>query len=242
MTINNGGGGAIFAPPGIPVSAPLGHRASGPTSAYAAAVKADSPVAYYRLGHASGSEIDQMGGVPGAYAGSLAVGASLLPHGDGASTVFSGGSLSVPDSPPTRIGPGPVSYDCWLNMASFSNFMVLVDNVSRPYAGRFDGMQSMFLSFGGNNYASVSLPQTLVLGTSYYLAVTWDAAGNVCTYINGVQSTSTHAPGAVASSTGFTVAGPASGTDPAFAGSIQEFALYNKVLSPARVSAHYAAG
>jgi hypothetical protein len=215
----------------------------GGGNTYTAAVLADSPVAYYRLGDAGATAPDQMGGPNGAYSGATAQAANLLPTQAGASTNFTGGQVNVPDSPASRLGAGAFSIEAWINFPAFVAWMALIDEASRAYTLLFTGDSAhWFVGAGGSASSGPNVGATLAAGQTYHVVVTVDAGNNFVSYINGTPASSTlGGHGATNSSTGFVIGGNPSGGGGPFSGRIQELALYNTVLSAARVAAHYAA-
>lgn len=216
---------------------------TSPPSTYRATILADGPVAYWRLGETTGtSAADSSGnGHNATYQGTFSLAQpSLLPHGDGASFYSAAAAdVALPSGWISGV-QSPLTIDAWIKCASFSNS----PNILSTYNGGF--------SFGFTNTGKleVSNPGVVLLAqdgailsanTVYHVAVTWNAAGQVIFYVNGVASSSFS--GLAAASTG---------KDPAFIaaylasnsrmnGYMQEVAIYNKVLTAAQIASHYSA-
>lgn len=231
-------------PAGIVAS---GRRAS--SSGYAAAVLADSPLAYYRLGETSGSAmLDSSGNArDGTYGASAALGATGLV----------GDSDKAIDALGTGIA-GTVPSATWMNLTAFTVEVVFVGDVVDGYsviASRWNGSSQFAMMFlirpdagvlkfyraSGGSYINVgSLP--LVAGTRYHVVATYTDVGNdMRLYVNGALQASGSSGGANNQPTEPLTIGAHGGAGDPFDGRIDEFAFYGTALSAARVAAHHAA-
>jgi len=78
-------------------------------------------------------------------------------------------------------------------------------------------------------------------GTVYYIATTWDGAGNQTLYVNGVKLAGTIASPSAANPTFVTMGAWWNGTNPSTA-DIQRCAIYTGALTDAQILRHYQAG
>ncbi len=228
---------------------------------YAAAVTADSPVGYWRLGEASGpTALDSWGLHDGSYNGNETFGRPGALLGDSNTSVdFSGDGASlvrVPYSSDFNGGLDPNgswTVECWVNPdldAASEGFAVPVASVDLT-AGRSgyfflvqpDGWQFRLGNGGGYlpgwNGAAGSVGGAPQAGNWYHLVGAYDgAAGNGYVYVNGVQVKSAAVVGlAQNGSATFNIGDRGDGAP--WAGRIDEVAVYSGVLSSNRIAAHY---
>ena len=235
-------------------------------SGYAATVIADNPLGYWRLGEASGpTALDSWGTNNGTYFGSETFGLPGAIGGDPNTCVdFSGDGSSlvrVPYSSDLNGGRDPNgswTVECWvrpdLDAATEAGlFAVPVASVdlNQNRSGYFfleqsDGWQLRLGNSSGylagwnaaaGSVGGVPLPQTW-----YHLVGQYDgAAGTGYIYVNGAQVKSNSVSG-LAQNAAETFNMGDRGDGGAFAGRVDEVAVYSGVLSAARIQAHYAAG
>jgi len=230
--------------------------------AYSASVLEDGPCLYWKLDDEAGTEAkDESGkGFTGTYVNTptLAV-ATALPNGEGKSVSFARASseqVTKTDNAEFR-GMTSMSCDCWLKPATApesGQFYTIA--FKGPTAGHwawgFDyrnaaGTKKVVVYIDDNVTSGESaFTPTLSLTEWTYVAWTWDGT-NVRLYINGAP----HASNPVADGTGATMNNAETNAVylasfhevDYFNGGIDEFAIYrNKVLTQARIEAHYAAG
>ncbi len=230
---------------------------SSSIAAYAPAVLADSPLAYWRLDDATTSIADASGNnrTGTATAGVTLGGAALVSDGppSRAITLTGANRITIPGF--EKIGPGGYSVEYWVKVLTApAGFMNLVGDGES--GGDFFMMN--YLSPGlnirphyGTGNAPVSLDSVSALsaGQTYHIVTTWNAAGganNGVIYINGIADRSTTVSGILPTAgttgnntvfIGFDNREPASGSYV-----VDEVAVYNSALSPARVAVHYALG
>lgn len=229
----------------------------GASGAYAAAVAADTPLAYWKLDNATVGMTDSSGNNrTGTATAGVGLGAAALVNDGAASraiTLSGSNRITVPGF--EKIGPGGYSIEYWVKVTSApGSFMNLVGDGES--GGDFFMMN--YLSSGlavrphygfGNSPVSLDSAGTLAVGQTFHVVTTWDAlnpTGNGVIYINGVADTtgtiSRNLPAAGTTGNNMIFIGydnrePASGSYV-----MDEVAVYNYALSPARVAAHYSAG
>jgi hypothetical protein len=223
---------------------------AGPTSAYAAAVLADAPLAYWRLDEPSGSRTcaDQTGHYPAAVVGTVTFGVTgALAHDPDTAAQFNkSGTVdvgSVLDFP----SPAPFSWEVWVKPTSLGNFQEFMSRMTfngtgNPVNGTYMfAWQGTGMNFGFERFSSGR--STLALDTSGLTAGSWahvvgtvDASGAGAVWVNGVEVASGPAAGTVAATSAHLVFGAA------LPCSLDEIAVYDHVLPNARVTAHWLAG
>ena len=226
------------------------HYLEGAPTTYATTVLADSPVAYWRLGEASGSAVaDSSGnGNIGRYTGNLRLAAPALIKGTSRSASFDGkdstgmyfpssASLQAsrelsleawvrPRVVPTASGSG------WQLLTIWQKALLYIEGGSEP---RF-----VFSLYGHPNSYLVSTTR-VEAGRTYYVVGSYDGS-KMRLYVNGVLDATAARSGPVARSTqGGAVASGGWGTrpSPAFVGLLDDIAIYRHPLSSSRVNAHY---
>lgn len=235
-------------------------------SGYAAAVIADNPMGYWRLGEASGpTALDSWSTNNGTYFGTETFGLpGALPRDANTSVDFAGngGSLvRVPYNPGFNGGldaSGSWTVECWvrpdLDAATEGGlFAVPIASVdlTQNRSGYFfleqaNGWQLRLGNTSGYipgwDGAAGSVGSVPQANTWYHLVGEFDgAAGNGYIYINGVQVKSAAVVG-LANNAAATFNIGDRGDGAPFAGRVDEVAVYSGVLSASRIAAHYNAG
>jgi hypothetical protein len=236
---------------------PDGASESGITSPYAAAVFADSPAGYWRLGDLVGSTTahDSSGhGHDGTVVGGVTFGvAGALAHDTDTAAQFDGVSGSINLGPAfTFIGSAPFTWELWIKPAVLdANYRPIMSSMTfdaqgNPSAGTYmvdysvSGTDFGFERYQGGN-SVIALDTTgLTTGTWTYVVATSDALGNGIVYVNGAAVLADTNVGSVAAYTASTVLGLAGGA--AFKGVLDEVAIYDSALSASRIQAHWVAG
>lgn len=222
---------------------------------YSTEVLADSPLAYWRLGDASGTTLtDSSGnGHNGTYS-SITLGTTGLLAGDSDTAATFNGSSSN----------GLVTGASWMNTGTATSLTVeaiikptgvsgthnIADrdfqSAARVFQFRLNGNKLEFITIGGTvGIVTATSITSLSAGTAYHVAATFDGS-NIRLYINGtldrtvVASGSLNTTGLSDLSVGATYGGGGVLTS-FFGGVIDEVAYYNSVLSGTRLAAHYAA-
>jgi len=218
--------------PGAPV-APIARQS------YAAAILADAPVGYWRMGETSGTTmIDATtNGNDGTYAGTVKLGQPGALAGDKATAVeFDGhtAGATVPSSPSLKVTN--ITVELWVKKTTESGYGMYVvkdyfELLNNSYSGRLE------LRLTASADPAFVSSAALALNTWYYVVATYD--GTVASlYINGKLDTA-HAAVATPAPT----AGPVSigrRFDGFFNNAVlEEVAIYPTALSADRVAAHW---
>jgi Concanavalin A-like lectin/glucanases superfamily len=225
--------------------------------AYANAVMADNPIAYWRLDEPAGSrtaldstgngynavfESQLMVGVPGLLDGGLAV---LVPD-ISMSDIHLVGPVDL-----ANIGTGGAhfSLEAWIrpNSTMGGTRGIFDDHVSLAGGVNWAINASGFLTLRFNENAFgesfVATGVELSPGTAYHIVATFD--GTVRQYVNAVSAGFTVPTLAITSNVPPVILGSTGGpglSSNAFDGVIDDFAIYATALMPARITAHYVAG
>lgn len=217
----------------------------GGGTGYAAEVLADSPLAYWRLGEASGTVMgDSSGnGRTGTYTDGPTLGAASLLTSDADTCVdFNGSPYSL------------VSHGTWMDAASFTVEALIKPDVvtgtrtimarhGSTWTFRLDGGNRLafYLWVGGGNLISaLESSGSFVAGTTAHVAATFENGVGAKIYKNGTLVGSTAETRAVDTTTAqLRIAASAFGEH--FDGKIDEAAFYGSALSSTRIAAHVAA-
>jgi hypothetical protein len=223
-------------------------EAEGGPTGYAAAVLADSPLAYWRLGESAGSTIchDATGnGNDATVVGAVTLGvAGALAHDSDTAAHFDGNTarLDVGDRF-DFVDLAPATIELWLNAE-------VIDTVYRHVetkmlytdAGQPDDGMYLYLHTGqvlgferwNNNTTQNDMASPMSTNTWAHVVATFDGS-NMTLYVGGVQVQT----GATA------IAMVANGVHlqwgQSFQGTLDELALYDHALTAARVQAHFQA-
>jgi len=225
-----------------------------PTSAYMVEVKADSPVAWYRLGDPVGAtQLRDSAGInhlPIEVTPTLGVAGLTVRDADTAASFSTTLEGAQRQGAPTVTGP-PMTFEMIYRgpFGSGLGFYGEVGLASSPLRG-----WSVQYN-GGTNKVDLTLITAAATGTvsttsgltdsnPHHIAFTWDAGGSVRAYFDGVlQTTGSVAVGTFPSSV-YAILGAGrasvSGTS-AVTGTWDEIAIYNTALSATRIAAHAAA-
>lgn len=223
-------------------------------SAYSAAVLADSPQFYWRLGEASGTAIaDSSGnGLGATLSASMPPGgvASLL-AGDTADGAIAFdrtgalGPLSADGAAGTNNDAGPLSVEFWANFidltTSNAKSFVVSNNLGsgQGWAINYNGTGWEWTSMGvdGRTFSEVPVP-----GVTKHMVFTTPDLQTITLYVNGALSQTVGPMGAPTSTGGsFATLNYQRGGSNYGRIKLDEVAVYRSVLSAGRIAAHYAA-
>lgn len=218
-----------------------GRRASA--SAYSAAVLADSPLGYWRLGEASGTTAADSSGNSrsGIYSGGPTLGAAGLVTGDAATSVdLDGSNDQVSVGYASWFDTDFITVEAIVRPDAFGGERQIMDRdgTARIFQFRFetDGRPNFFPWNSGGTVVGATSSAALSTGTPYHIAGTFDGS-NVRLYVNGSQVASA-ALGGVLQKGSTPLAIGASQGGSFFDGRFQEAAYYGTALSAARILDH----
>ncbi len=213
---------------------------------YAAAVLADSPTIYYRLGETSGTTAVAKVGTDGTYVGSPTLGVTSLIQGTSDTAVtfsrtgpkYMNGGLSLPAS--TAYGTFAVE-GVFKPTTLFGGQSQIVFGPRDAQVVLFGSPATIRFNYNGNPGAVISPATTYTAGVTYHVIGEWDGT-NANLYINGVLAVST--PRAA----GLTLQGGPDGLNVgsssaslSFEGVVDDIVFYDHHLGATRAAVHYAA-
>ncbi|MGH9268173.1 MAG: LamG-like jellyroll fold domain-containing protein, partial [Acidimicrobiales bacterium] len=217
---------------------------------YKETVLADGPVAYWRLGEASGTTAaDSSGnGRTGSYLGGVTLstpGAIATDAGTAATFNGTSGYVDVANNPALQL-TGPFTLEAWMKTPTPSANMGIVekyDDASKGYVLRVEAGQLVAYTLAGaSSYTRAAGATTLQPNVWYHVAAVYDGT-RVAVFVNGAldgSAASTVNP--LSSSLSLKVGAVGSTPFWPFNGVIDEAAVYNKALADSRIGAHHQAG
>jgi hypothetical protein len=224
-------------------------------SFYSQTILQDGPISYWRLGELTGTTaVDVQGVASGTYTGTgIVIGkAGAIASDNDAAASFPATSFTaalLANVAALNLGGSACTLECWVK-TSVSSFSHLIGgyNANSPFngyalaIGPVTAGKLAYWSGGGNSNSWFESPGVSVAdGSWHYVAVTVSATQTIL-YIDGAASGSIAAdlrPTSYAG--GRALASRADGAS-GLNGLLDESAIYNVALSPARIAAHYQAG
>jgi hypothetical protein len=219
--------------------------------AYSDLVVSDAPVGYYRLNEATGTTAvnSAPSGVSGrlgdaSYAGALTRSQASPVAADSSSRAlgFNGGHVVLPSI--TLSGTKGYTFETWYASTNASNWQRILDlsvngttsnEIFVPTRTSDNGVCSCG---SGSRYVGTTAPASN--GAWHHLVITIAADGRSVLYLDGVAaSVANYAPYSTSSTYAVNYLGKSISPDPMFAGSMSEFAVYDKALTATQVTKHY---
>ena len=209
-----------------------------PGNFYAAAVQADGPTAYWKMDDGNATLVDAVGGHNASLSGGAVEGIpGALDGGSDRAIDFNGSSGSATANV-TALWP-TWTLEGWAKTNNLG-VMHIVEAAPVEFYVTADGNLEVSVTGIGNVVTLVSSPG-LADGNWHYVVASDDGT-NVTLYVDGVPRASTTVFGGAASITGSSISiAKASAGGSYFNGPLDEVAVYNTALSPARVLAHFQA-
>ena len=228
---------------------PYGFGApSGPT--YASAVLADSPLLWVRMGEAVSIPATDSSGngrtliASGTYTQAVT---GLLPSDSDTAFSFNGGKILTASA--AWMNTTGVTAECLAKPTGTGNqWLVGRDNTgaTSELSWRLDIDSGKFravciLTATGTTYRITSSTTSVVAGTTYHVALTYDGS-DLRLYVNGVENATPVSVAGTLKQTGQHInIGRSGGNILNFVGTLDEVAVYGSALSSARILAHAAA-
>jgi hypothetical protein len=223
-------------------------QAAPPPASYASVVGADAPAGWWRLGETSGTTAaNQAGSGAGTYAGSYTLDQPSLLATDmvNRAVAFNGSSARVSVASTSALQlTNRVTLEAWIKPTSLPTTGAFrsVLTKAESYSLQFNGPRLEFTIIQSGTRRRLQAPSgAIVAGGTYHVVGTFDGATQRL-YVNGAQVASAALSGSASTNTRPLVIGSWDGSSEFFAGTIDEPAVYNAVLSAAQVAAHYRAG
>jgi hypothetical protein len=221
------------------------YNASSPTG-YAATITADGPVAYWRLGEASGTSVaDAVGTNTGTAVGGVTRGQPGA-TADGNTAVDMNGTtgyVTVPDATAVRLGDGPFTLEAWVNRPTLgATFPGDQEQVFDKSDGGYQvNIQNNVVYFEQAAVGTIA-HATVSMGTGWHHIVVTKNGAAVHLYQDGADVTGAVTNHTLTDAAKPLVLGVRRGNASAFLdGLLDEVAVYRTVLTPGQVAAHYAA-
>jgi hypothetical protein len=148
--------------------------------------------------------------------------------------------VTVPDATSLDLGDGPLTLEAWVKRSDVNTggISIFQKGASAVQFGFF--LDRTFLS--KDNIGTVVSSTTTVTGTSWHHLVVTKTGAAAKLYIDGVDRTGTVTDLTLVNTAAALILGAKNGTSEFLAATIDEFAVYNVVLSGATVLDHYNAG
>lgn len=222
------------------------------TDAYRAAVLADGPLAYWRLGELTPSIArDELGQFDGIYEPGCILGAAGALFGDAnPAAQFDGTSCFI--TLPAAFGflaTSPYTVEAWVSPAADGDYHHVFTKQTRIAAGPPDDGYALLVSTAGV-YAErvvgttivVTNPDTVTLNTFVHAVATYDGT-TLQFYVNGLIAAPAEADARPLPALDVPAyIGAATPSSNLFDGAIDEVAIYPTALAPARIADHYNIG
>jgi hypothetical protein len=213
---------------------------------YKLAVLADKPVAYWRLGEASGTTVaDSSGkGITGTIAGGVTLKQAGALTGDAdTAAAFNGstGNVVVPDNAALHTAD-TFTLEAWVKRLSTSSTRAdtILSKGTGSYWFGFDGDRLALYKHSGGLIASANVLSTDT--SSYHHYVATKSGATVHLYIDGVDRTGTLGSGTIASNNQKLYLGQNASNREWLNATLDEVAVYPTALTPTRIQAHYGLG
>lgn len=226
---------------------------------YAAEILADSPVLYQKFDSTLGTvAADSSGnGIDGTIAGAAILGQGPLTT-RGQAILFQGDEPIDPArvefaNTPSLIIVGDLCLETWVNFTSLDQGTILLCGAvgetlatNVPYLWRWEGAEMLFFhEYASGSNVSVNHSVTLLPGVDYHLAVERDdTAKTVSFYVNGLLSGSYSYANSAAGGDNCVLSIGYDSVSNVFPidAVMDEVAIYDHLIGPGRIAAHYAAG
>ena len=224
-------------------------------SAYKAAVLADNPAGYWRLGDSGSTAVDEMGVNHGSYTSGVTTGFTPSATADGDTAITANGAEHMIINGTTAAvdlsGQGAI--EAWIYWAGGGARQPIVSH--RPQGGSQDNSNyqvyikdGVINSYMGTGHGEYSWGYQPTANQWTHLVFNIDDSGTDTLYVNGGNAAggSEHNPNTDESFGAHTPSQFRIGYFPhsspeSYDGSIDEVAIYKSHLSPARIAAHFAA-
>lgn len=218
---------------------------AGVESKYRAAVMADEPLGYWRLGEKSGTVAkDEVGQHDGTYTGDVVLGVGTAAADGDTAVTFDGKTAHVVVGDALGFtGKASFSVEAWINVPQAERTLRYVVSKFSQDAGagwyvsenkQYDGLGFGVMNFG--LWSEWAIPFVAKVWLHY---VGTYSPTELCAYLNG-NLMHCFEPGNTPSDTSAAlVIGASAGGDGLFEGSIDEVAVYDHVLPLERIKAHF---
>lgn len=230
---------------GAPIAAPQTTSSLQGAADYSAAVVADNPISYWRLGETSGTVAqDEQSANPGTYAGGFTRGVPGVLPGNTA-THLDGASGRVALGAPASLRPNNFTVEAWFRTSSSAGTQVVYrvrwyGMWLKVSGGRLEGVA--YYGNLGTDYRSVYSPQFVNDGRWHHGVLTKDGA-SLALFVDGAAVASLPMTEATyyspSNNTGVAIGRDGDFSGEYFSGDIDEVAVYNHALTASQVQGHF---
>jgi hypothetical protein len=234
----SGGGTAGAAASSGAAGASGGGAGGAVSSEYAAAVLADGPVAYWRMGEASGTTaVDATGnGHDGLLKGGVKLGEPGALNGDSDTAMYFDGTSYVDVGDKLDFaGTASLSIEAWVHPQAGKGGYLGKGMYDQGYKGYFIADNDSTIQWVREG--AVASPPVITFTTYSHVVGTYDGL-NLTLYVNGAKAGSKVATNPITDHPNPFTIGQVAGWGK-FVGWIDEVAVYDKALDAARIKAHY---
>jgi uncharacterized repeat protein (TIGR01451 family) len=148
--------------------------------------------------------------------------------------------VTVPDANSLDVGDGPFTLEAWIKRSSVDT--ARLDIFAKGSGAYQFGLSSDNTFLGRSTIGTIMSSTTTVTGTAWHHLVVSKSGATTLMYIDGIDRTGTGTDQTLADTATALILGSKAGTSEFLAASIDEFAIYNSVLSGTAVLDHYKAG
>lgn len=221
---------------------------------YEAVVRADNPIAYYRLGEKPGvtTAVDDRGFAPAVYAGSCALGAPGLVVGADTAVTLDGETAGIDAGKTIDFSQrASFSFELWLEPGSIgatNQTLFAKDgemNGRQEFGAYLNSTEGLVFErwVEGNPFVATVAAGTLKVGVPQHVVLTYDGS-QLVVYVDGNKVASKTDTRAQAPKSGNLTFGfdAASGGKSFFRGVLDEIAVYSRALGEVEVTRHHEAG
>ncbi len=222
-------------------------------STYVASVLADSPVAYYRLDESTGSTTakDSTGTNDARYEGAVTLGVSGVLADDTAVSFDGTSGYVLGAATPAFLAKSPFTIEAWIKPSKIDGtYRGVVSNENSSITDKDGYTLFVQTNDGGPGNAGFerwqsgksnqTLASPIAVGSWTHLVATFDG-NHLTVFLNGAQiAQNTAPPVSILSGYTFAIGAMNAGATPTFfAGTIDEVAIYDHVVSSTCIAAHY---
>lgn len=209
---------------------------------YASEVLADNPTLYWRFTETSGSPVaDSSANVldGAAFGGFTRNATSLVPSTTNPAIALGGTGWVEHADDPLLDFTAPFTLECWVKPSTVATLKVFIAKHDSYNFGT-NGAK-LWLSIIGKADL-ISTGTSLIAGSTYYVAVRYDAAFDAHFYLDGAFLDTVAYTADVNLTANSFIVGQAGGGGLFYSGDIDEVAVWDSDIGAARILAHYTAG
>ena len=213
-------------------------------------VLADNPLAYWRLGEATGATAhDELGHYDGTYqAVTLNVGGALAGDPNGA-VQFTGSSSAIVVADVLGLeGSTPFTLEAWVNPSVVETTYHRILTKRATVSGLEEGWSLLhnsdkhlsFEAYAGGEWAGGHTAESLAIDSYSHVVVTYDGGTTLCFYVNSlIVETAVTAIALRDNPANLVIGSVSAANGNSWRGALDEVAIYGTALSSERIAVHY---